>query len=273
MTHARAVVARTAGALAVLVALVALGACSSEPQGANADPSLVDSTEVPELGTCRVLTPDDVAQPANATRTVPCTERHTAETFAVGELPDELDDAAYDDQAVGRYAYETCSTRFAEFVGADESLVLRTMVSWAWFRPSEKAWDEGARWYRCDIVGGNGASETYRPLPQTAKGLLAGRPADKWMVCAAGRTVTEGDKVPCSQPHDWRAATTIKLGEPDDAYPGDQVVASRTKSFCSTSIEAWLNYPARFEFAYTHFHRAEWEAGNRRSVCWARTSD
>ena len=151
--------------------------------------------------------------------------------------------------------------------------MLRTIVSWAWFRPSETAWDNGARWYRCDIVGGSASSETYRPLPETAEGMLLGRPDDRWLVCATGETVAEGEKVPCTQKHDWRAATTIKLGEPDDAYPGDEVVASRTKSFCATSIKAWLNYPARFEFAYTHFHEAEWEAGNRRSVCWAKTSE
>ena len=200
-----------------------------------------------------MLTPADVDQPANATRTVDCNDKHTAETFATGDLPDEFDDVAYDDEAVGEYAYRTCS--------------------WVWFRPSEKAWDDGARWYRCDVVGGNASSEEYRPLPPTAKGLLLGRPDDRWLVCAVGETVAAGEKVPCAQDHDWRAATTIKLGEPEDTYPGDEVVASRTKAFCANSIKAWLNYPARFEYGFTHFHEAEWQAGNRRSVCWAKTSE
>ena len=55
--------------------------------------------------------------------------------------------------------------------------------------------------------------------------------------------------------------------------PGDEVVASRTRSYCQKSVSAWLNYPARFDFNYTHFHEAEWEAGNRRSVCWAQTEE
>jgi hypothetical protein len=263
-------------AVAVLV-LTLLGAvltaCGSEDQGGNTDPDLVDSTALPDPGVCRDLTPEDVAMPANATKTVDCAEKHTAETFAVGELPGEYDDVDYDDTDLGTYAYRTCSTKFAEFVGADESLVLRTTLSWAWFRPSEKAWGKGARWYRCDVIGGSATSTEYRPLPTTAKGLLVGRPDDKWLVCAVGDTVAEGKKVPCSQDHDWRAATTIKLGEPEDKYPGDDVVASRTKAFCATSIKYWLNFPARFEFAYTHFHEAEWQAGNRRSVCWAKTSE
>lgn len=271
MTHARAA---AAAVLVALLALVLLAGCASDPQGKNVDPDQVDSTALPDVGACRNLTPaDTVDQPANATRTVDCAEKHTAETFAVGKLPEELEDVDYDDDRLGAFAYHTCSKKFAEFVGADESLVLRAMVSWVWFRPSENAWDEGARWYRCDVVGGTAQSADYRPLPKTAKGLLLGRPDDRWLVCAAGPTVPEGEKVPCSQPHDWRAATTIKLGEPDDKYPGDEVVISRTKAFCATSIKAWLNYPAQFEYAYTSFRLADWQGGVRRSVCWAKTSD
>ncbi len=92
MTHARAAVA------AAFAAVVVLAGCSSEPQGDNVDPDQVDSTEIPELGACRILTPADVEQPANATRTVDCADKHTAETFAIGELPDEFDDVEYDDE-------------------------------------------------------------------------------------------------------------------------------------------------------------------------------
>ena len=37
-----------------------------QEQGTNTDPDQVDSTEIPELGACRLLTPNDVDQPANA---------------------------------------------------------------------------------------------------------------------------------------------------------------------------------------------------------------
>jgi hypothetical protein len=264
---------RVAGILALLLLVPLLAACGSESQGKNTDDDQVDSLEVPQSGVCRNLTPDDVALPANATATVPCSEEHTAETFATGELPEEFDDTDYDDAELGHFAYRTCSTEFATFVGADESLVLRTTLSWAWFRPSAKAWDKGARWYRCDVLGGSTASTTYRPLPETAKGMLAGRPPDVWLSCARGPSVAEGEKVPCSQKHDWRAVTTVKLGQPEDPYPGDRVMESRTRSFCSTSVQAWLNYPAEYEYGFTFFHKAEWEAGVRRSVCWARTSE
>lgn len=259
--------------LALGLSALLLGACSSQDQGSHTDPAQVDSTAVPQLGACRVLTPADVDQPVNATVTVPCSRRHTAQTYAAGKLPDSLHDVGYDSTTLSKWAYKTCSARFQRFVGADESLVLRTTISWAWFRPSQKAWDKGARWYRCDVVGGNSTSVSYRPLPTNAHGMLAGRPDDRWLACAVGPKLPQATKVPCSQKHNWRAVTTIKLGEPGDAYPGDAVAASRSRAFCSTSVKAWLNYPATFQFGYTFFHKAEWDLGNRRSVCWAMTDD
>jgi hypothetical protein len=78
--------------------------------------------------------------------------------------------------------------------------------------------------------------------------------------------------VPCTDQHDWRAVTTIVLGKAADSYPGDSVVQSRTRDFCSKSVGAYLDYPVDYDFGYSWFHRDEWQAGNRRSVCWARTT-
>ena len=149
--------------------------------------------------------PTTSAQPSNTTKPVDCAEDHTAETIAVGALPDEFAEAAYDDQEVGAFAYRTCSKAFAEFVGADESLMMRTVLNWAWFRPSEADWSDGARWYRCDVVGGGEQSAAYVDLPESAEGILLGKPDDRWLVCADGESVSGAPKVPCSEPHNWRA--------------------------------------------------------------------
>ncbi|MGB0101794.1 MAG: septum formation family protein [Nocardioides sp.] len=249
----------------IALALSGLVACGSD----EAAPA--DDGAAPTLGDCRALTLEDVAKPADTTDPVDCAEPHTAETYAVGQLPATFDDVAYDDEQLGEWAYTTCSKAFKEFLGADESLVMRTIVSWAWFRPTEAAWDDGARWYRCDVIGGGEQSKEYVELPTTAEGLLTGRPKDRWMVCADGPTVAGSVKVPCTEPHQWRAVTTISLGDADEEYPGDRVSEVTTRDFCSTSVGAWLNYPIHYDFGYTWFHEAEWEAGNRRSVCWAKT--
>ncbi len=256
----------------LLAALALAMAACGDDQGSNTDPEQLDSVHPPKLGACRVLTPEDVAAKSNATRTVDCEERHTAETFAVGQLPADLHDEDYDSEALGAYVYRTCSRAFQEFLGADESVVMRTIVSWAWFRPSEKAWDEGARWYRCDVVGGGEQSKRFVELPVTARDLLEGAPKDRWLVCVNGDSVQAAPRIPCTEPHNWRAVTTIKLGEPDDPYPVDRMVEVRTRDYCSESVGAWLGYPEEYEFGYTFFHEGEWKAGNRRSVCWAKTS-
>ena len=263
--------ARAAVAPALTALLFALGGCG-DSQGSNTDPDQLDSVDPPEVGACRVLGPEEVAAKSNATSVVDCEDRHTAETFAVGDLPEELHDEEYDSEKLGAFAYRTCSAEFMSFLGADESLVMRTVVSWAWFRPSEKAWDKGARWYRCDVVGGAEQSKRFVDLPETARGLLEGPPKDRWLVCVNGASVQSSPKIPCTEPHNWRAVTTIKLGEPDDPYPGDRLVEVTTRNYCSDSVGAWLGYPDEYEFGYTYFHEGEWKAGNRRSVCWAKTN-
>lgn len=253
--------------LLLAVLLLALTACS---QG-QAEPGATDSVQPPRLGACRVLTPEDITRASNDTATVPCSSRHTAETFAVGGFPDGVSGSKPDDEALGAYVYSRCQQRFQRFLGGNESLILRSTLTWAWFRPSPQAWQDGARWWRCDAVGGGAQSTTFLDLPRTAKGILLGKPADRWMLCADGPTVSGSEKVPCSRPHTWRAVTTIVLGKADTPYPGDRVVEVRTRDYCSDSVGAWLNYPVDYDFGYTWFHEAEWKTGNRRSVCWAQT--
>lgn len=259
----------TAVAVAAVMALMLTGCGEDLP--ANVDPAQVDAIEAPYLGACRDLTTDDIAQPSNATRVVDCSEDHNAMTYAVGSLPEALQDAGYDADELGAFAFAVCSGKFAKLLGADESLAMRTVLTWAWFRPSEEAWDQGARWYRCDVVGGGDETEELVDIPADVKGLME-RPDDEWLVCAAGPSVAGSVKVPCSEAHDWRAVSTIKLGEPDDPYPGDRVSEVTTKDYCSDSVGAWLGYPVDYDYGYTWFHEAEWNAGNRRSVCWAKTS-
>ncbi len=259
-------------ALALCLGTLLLVSGCSDDTDPDIDQDQLDAVEPPQIGACRMLEPEDTdSQASNATKTVECSEDHTAETYAVGPLPAAFDEADYDDPALGNYAYRTCSSAFERFLGANESLVMRTVVSWVWFQPSEKAWDEGARWYRCDVVGWGEFSKEPVLLPVTAKGLLLGDPDDAWMVCAEGPL--EGSvKVPCSQPHNWRAVSTVQVGEEKDPYPGDRKVEVLSDEFCSEQVHAWLGYPvADYEYGYTRFHEAEWEAGNRRSVCWAST--
>ena len=250
----------------LVLLLTSLSACGGLGFG-NEGPV---STTAPKVGACRLLGPD-VGGASDETPTVDCRERHTAETFAVGEFPDDVAGDEIDDHALGAHVFGECEKEFRRFLGGDESLVMRTTVTWAWFRPSQEAWEAGARWWRCDVVGGGEESDSLVDLPRTAKGIMLGEPDDRWLVCVNGPTVADSVKIPCSEPHNWRAVTTIVLGDPADEYPGDKTVAVRTRDFCSDSVGAWLEYPVDYDYGFTWFHEAEWQAGNRRSICWAKT--
>ncbi len=257
--------------------LMAVAACTqvdpvSDEERESDSVESIDSIETPELGACRVLTPEDVAESNNASEVVDCKDDHTAETFAVGTFPKRLTrDAGPGDPDLGAHIFEVCSDRFQASLGGEESTVMRSTLTWAWFGPSDEAWEKGARWYRCDVVGGGEQSKEYVDLPRTAKGLLLGKPADRWMTCVDAPDVVGAPRIPCSEPHTWRAVSTIVLGKPEEPYPGDRLVEVRTRDFCSDQVGAWLNYPVDFDFGYTYFHEAEWKAGNRRSICWAKT--
>ncbi|MGI8524371.1 MAG: septum formation family protein [Nocardioides sp.] len=256
--------------LVVPLLLVLLSGCGNAD--GHVDPDQVDAMGAPDLGACRALTPGDATEPSNASATVPCARPHTAQTYAVGSLPDRFKGASYDSQTLVTWAYQECAAGFRNFTGADESLAMRTIIGWVWFRPSETAWGKGARWFRCDVVGGGGRETAYVDLPTRTKGLLAGQPGDRWLVCANGPSVDHSAKVPCTRKHTWRAVSTIKLGEPGDPYPGDHAVLARTRDFCSQQIGAYLDYPVDYDYGFSWFHSEEWAAGNRRSICWARTS-
>ena len=267
-------------AVALAVALVLLvAACTGSGPAAQPAPdgaapgttSTRTATDItpPHVGSCRTLPVTAVEQPDDDSPVVPCARPHTAETFAVGRFAGSLAETAVDDERLSSEVLDDCERRFRRYVGADESLALRTVLSWAWFRPTPSAWEAGARWYRCDLVAQD--TDGLLELRGRARGVLLGRPDDRWLLCAVGARVGDAPRVPCDQPHDWRAVTTVVLGDEQAAWPGDRRVEVRTDDFCSNSVGAWLGYPVDYTYGYTWSGRAEWEAGNRRSVCWART--
>ena len=172
-------------------------AASGPPAAARAAP-----LRPPDVGACRV---------ADLRRRGPANERHraravhqphTAQTYAVDSLPAAARRTRRTTTPAWRRTPIACApSSSSAFTGADESLAMRTILSWAWFRPSPSAWDDGARWFRCDVVGGGDQSAHYVDLPVTTQDLLAERPTDAWLVCAQGATVDGSVKVPCTDKH------------------------------------------------------------------------
>ncbi len=260
-------------AVATLVGCTSTDAPAPSADGSSQAPEsagTVTGLERPGAADCRALSSDALEEPTDDTPAVPCAGPHTAETFTVGEFTGRLATAAVDDERLSEEVLERCERRFRRYVGADASLALRTVLTWAWFRPSPDAWEAGARWYRCDLVASG--AEGLIELRGRARRVLLGQPEDRWLLCAVGEQVGNATRVPCDQPHSWRAVTTVVLGDADAEWPGARRAELRTRDFCADSVGAWLGYPVDYAYGYTWLGRAEWEAGNRRSVCWARTN-
>ncbi len=243
------------------LALGALSGCSFGPPAA-----------APEKGACRDLTQQDLNLPSNDSPVIDCAKQHTAETFLVGTFPASLADYPINDPALGGFVHDECQSGFQSYTGASDSLALRTLLTWVWFRPTQSDWDQGARWFRCDVVGGGAETSSLVNLPLTVRGVLSGTPDDAWMACAQGASIEGSVKVPCSSDHNWRAVSTVVLGSTDTPYPGTTEVIQTTSQFCHDSVSAWLGYPPEFNYGYTWFDQSKWDAGNRRSVCWAMTN-
>jgi predicted small lipoprotein YifL len=277
---AKEAVVRVLLSAVVALSLATLAGCTSAgppaapsadraPAAESASSATVTGLDPPAVGNCRVLSPDALEEPTDDSPTVPCRGPHTAETFAVGEFTGRLAQVAVDDERLSEEVLDRCERRFRRYVGADASLALRTVLTWAWFRPFPEAWEAGARWYRCDLVAAD--ADGLLELRGRAHGVLLGRPADRWLLCAVGERVGDAPRVPCDQPHSWRAVTTVVLGDAAAPWPGARRAELRTRDFCSDSVGAWLGYPVDYAYGFTWLGRAEWQAGNRRSVCWART--
>ena len=169
--------AMTAVAVALTVMAGLLSSCGEQPQGVNVDPAQVDSTALPLVNVCRKVTPEDLVNSSNASKIVDCEDPHNAETYYVTTFPKKFDETAYDSTSLGTFATQICAPAYTNFLSTDESTSMRTVIGWVWFRPSQQAWDDGARWLRCDVVGGSDVSPSLIELPVTTKGLLADGPA------------------------------------------------------------------------------------------------
>ena len=260
-------------AVVALLLAVLLSGCEAKDVVPGGGGGKAEDLSAPDNGLCRDLDAEAVDAPSDAGEPVECTAKHTAQTFFVGSFDKAATkDTAYDDKTLGATVARSCRPRFTRFTGATDSLVLRTVVTWAWWRPSKEAWEQGARWFRCDVVARSSA-DALAPLPRTAKGLLLGIPPARWMVCADGAKVADAPRVACTEKHTWRAVSAVSIGTRRDRWPGSRLVEVRSRDFCSDWVGAWTNYSLDYEYAYTWFGKDDWASGNRLSVCWARTEE
>ena len=192
-------------------------------------------------------------------RPSPAREPHTAQTYAVGSLPTQLRPTRRTTTAGWRRT-PTAPAPTSSSTSPGPTRAWRCAPSSAGrgSAPTQAAWDAGARWYRCDVIGGGDQStQLRRPPDRRPRDLLLGRPEGRVDGLRPGRDrgrVGEGavqrEARLAGRDHDRARAT------PPTPTPVTAAVQSRTKDFCSKSVGAWLDYPVDYDFGYSWFQRA-----------------
>jgi hypothetical protein len=273
--------AACAGVLLVLSACSAGVSTTPQANGAKGDPTTkskstrtVAPPPAPKVGECREVTYSDISLYSNQTPTRPCSRPHTAYTFAVAQLPDDVafDGVPIENDAVQGAAADACQQSFASFIGGDTAERALTRLTVTYFVPKQAGFDAGAHWVRCDIVALKSAT-SLEPLPHRLDGFLESDGASDYDVCSRGDPSTSSSTlVICSQDHTYRAVAALRLGGTKAPYPGEQAALDDGKRRCSEAIADLLGASGGFTYSWTYPSMSDWSAGQRFGYCWNQTS-
>ena len=271
-----------ARASALLVGLLLLASCSSEQDEPSAEPkpsatSSSPATEPtraapvprPRERACYRLSYAEAVAPTSTRGPVPCARPHTSLTFAVGALDLEADGhlLAVDSERVQEQVAATCPEQLPAFLGGSLEDRRLSMLRAVWFTPTVEESDDGADWFRCDVVA-IAAAEELAPLRGPVAGVLsteAGR--DRYGMCGTAEPGNpDFQRVVCSREHSWRALRTVTL--PPGAYPGTARVRAAGDGPCEAAGRAAADDSLSFRWGYEWPTRRQWRAGQTYGTCW-----
>jgi len=258
-----------------LAGLILLAGCTSDPE--EADPGAPTPTPqpsateapVPKEGACYRLSYDAAIAYTSDAKPRSCRREHTSVTYAVGDLDNVVDGhlVAVDSRRVKQQVAEACPRLLGEYVGGSLAQQRLSMLRPVWFTPTVEESDEGAAWFRCDLIAVAGA-ERLAPLDGDARGALAtpeGR--DRWGMCGTAPPASEDfERVLCSLPHSWRAVQVVTFAT--EAYPGEQAAEARGQEQCENAGNAAAEDPLDFQWGYEWPTEAQWNAGTTYGLCW-----
>ncbi len=273
-----------------VLGLLASGCSGSSSTSAAPDPSSIGSQSsspatptsstpqppaAPEIGQCRDLKYPAISLYSNPAKATPCARPHTAYTFAVEELPNDIafDGVEIQNDAVQKAAADLCQTSFVDFIGGDTATRALSRLTVTYFLPEQKGFGLGAHWVRCDVVALKSAN-SLATLPTDVKGFLdTANPLTDYGVCASAEPGAVGTKlVICSENHAYRAMEALRLGTTKAPYPGQDTTLAAGKQRCQNLISKKLGVSSGFTYGWTYPSPADWTAGQRFGYCWNKTA-
>jgi len=279
---------RLLAAAALGAATAALLAGCGNPAGVDGElvddwaPVSAPTTFTPPSGVCHAQGYADVGYLASF-ESVDCATGHRTETVHVGAFTGAAA-AKPAPPAKGsldlRAAYRECDAKAREYVGADwrlGRLWLGVVL------PSPRAWEGGAKWFRCDLsemttVEDNG--ETVTRTGSLRNVLKAPSPVS--LTCYAVKLDRQGaiDTMPpadCRKPHNAEFAGVWTA--PYLPYPKKDADWDRFHTECRKVIAAYVGVPAdkdiKFRTGVVSLPGGEdqWQIGNRGVRCYLWISD
>lgn len=230
----------------------------------------------PKAGECRNLGYAEISLFSDVTRTIPCTKKHTAYTFAVKKLPRDIafTGVAIENDAVQNFAGESCRAAFARFIGGDAARRALSRLTVTYFVPNQRHFDLGARWVRCDVIALQ-STNVLGDLPRQLRGIHDDEDAlTRFGVCSKAEPGSAGFKlVMCSQDHAYRALAALRLGGSNAPYPGEQVTRVDGRQRCEDLVDDALGPSGGYTFGWTYPSPSDWQAGQRFGYCWHKTTD
>ncbi|MGA8994878.1 MAG: septum formation family protein [Nocardioidaceae bacterium] len=242
------------------------GTTPEPPQRADTPPP------APPVGACYLLTSASLTRLSNDSSPVPCGGRHTARTIHVGRLDAVVDGhaVAVDSGVVRRQLARDCPRRLLGYLGGPRERLRLSRFAVVWFSPSVLQSDEGAAWFRCDVVAFD-RGDTLFALPRSGdlRGVLS-RPGalDTFGLCGTAAPGASGfRRVICARPHSWRAFDTVDLGR-GRPYPGVSRVRTAGDTVCKDRARSRAPSTLRFRYGWEWPTAEQWAAGRRYGYCW-----
>ena len=272
-------------ALALLiVATLALAACTSDDEKPSADPSPTASPTVaaaptppppaPALGACYRLSYDEAVAPTNEDTPVSCDKGHTTQTFAVGQL-DLVTNGhllAVDSEEVRAQVAHRCPAQLGAYVGATEEQLRLSLLRPVWFTPTIEQSDAGAAWYRCDVIAVSGDKQVAKFDHNIFEALKKPEGRTEFALCGTAQPGTTAfARVLCREDHSWKAIAVVDLSQTsaNGAYPGKAAVNDAGQAVCDDAARAIASDALDYEWGYEWPTKGQWQAGQTYGRCWS----
>ena len=264
--------------LLTLVLTLGLAGCSDPtPPASRPSPSQSSSSSVPSPTTatapprpvknsCHRLTYAQAVSPVVGGADVPCTKRHTSQTYKIGRLSLVSSGhlVAVDSPSVQDAVASSCTPLLGKHVGGSPEDLRLSMVQAVWFTPSVEDAAAGADWFRCDVVA-LATTGRLATLPRSTEGLVGS--SDRFAMCGtASPDAVSFKRVPCSSRHTWVAVSSVPLT--GKSYPSAAVASQQMESTCRSAARARAEDPLDFTWSEERPSRAQWDAGQRYGICW-----